>query len=313
VAYQTIYDAEVDGGFREEVGRFWAQVGEYFKENEAVIGFELMNEPFAGDVWLHPELLLPWQADLINLQPFYDTIVPMIRQTNQNHLIFFEPVTWSGEPLNDEKVGFVHAPGGYQYANQSVFSYHYYDPPNFGDKISYFQRRIKAANDLQVGAMLTEFSVDNNLAEMANTMSITESFQNSWIGWEYKEFAGSLPNGTCTGCGPGPWDANGTINWGIVKTLSRTYAQAVAGTVNQMVFDPNTPLFTLSYLVKKSCTKPTEIYFNEDLYYPLGYTCTVYPENSASCVLVSKNHIEVYHSTTINDNELLTITITAIK
>jgi len=294
---------------REEVGLFWSKVGEYFARNEAVIGFELINEPFAGDVWLNPDLLIPWQADKLNLQPFYDTIAQMIRQTDKNHLIFFEPVTWSSQPLNDEKVGFEHAPGGDLFANLSVFSYHYYDPPNFGDKQSYFQRRIKVASDLQVGAMLTEFSVDDNYPEMSNTISIAESFQNSWIGWEYKIFAGSLPNGTCTGCGPGPWYANGTINWGIVKTLSRTYAQAVAGTVNQTIFDDKTSLFTIAYFVKKSCTKPTEIYFNQDLYYPSGYTCTVTPSNSAQCVLVSKNHLEVYHSTNITNNELLTITI----
>jgi len=285
-------------------------VGQYFANYESVIGFELINEPFAGDVWGYPDLLIPWEADRNNLQPFYDTIVPMIRETNKNHLVFFEPVTWSSQPYNDEKVGFEHAPGGAQYSNQSVFSYHFYNPPNFGDKLSYFQRRTSAASDLQVGAMLTEFSVDDDLTNMADTASVAESFQNSWIGWEYKPFAGSLANGTCTGCGLGPWNANGTVNWGIVKTLSRTYAQAVAGTVTQSLFNSTTAAYTLSYKTKKSCTTPTEIYFNQPLHYPNGYQCTVTPSTSAQCILVSSNHLEVHHSSTLPDQTLITITVT---
>uniref|UniRef100_A0A6B2L361 Glycoside hydrolase family 5 domain-containing protein n=1 Tax=Arcella intermedia TaxID=1963864 RepID=A0A6B2L361_9EUKA len=309
VAYQQLYDPVSKGGMREEMGLFWQKVAQYFVNNQAVIGFEIINEPFAGDVWLYPDLLLPWIADSTNLQPFYDTIAPMIREANKNHLIFFEPVTWSGEPINDEKVGFDHAPGGEQFANQSVFSYHYYDPPNLGDKLSYFQRRTKVSEDLSVGAMLTEFSVDSNFTEMASTMATVESFQTSWIGWEYKAFAGSLPNGTCTGCGIGPWNPDGSLNVPMVKTLSRTYAQAVAGMVNQSIFDDKTAQYKLTYQVNKACKKPTEIYFNQELYYPKSYTCSVDPPNLAQCLLVSKNHLEVHHSPTIPDKQLLTITI----
>ncbi len=39
-----------------------------------------MNEPFAGDVFKDPLLMLPGVADLKNLQPFYDGIAPSIHE-----------------------------------------------------------------------------------------------------------------------------------------------------------------------------------------------------------------------------------------
>jgi len=163
-------------------------------------------------------------------------------------------------------VGFEHAPGGDQYAAQSVFSYHYYDPPNFGDKLTYFQKRTDSAKNLNVGAMVTEFYVGGDMPNMTDTINIIESFQTSWIGWEYKSFAG-LKNGTCTGCGTGPWNTNGTVNLDIVRHLSRTYAQSVAGEVVSSSFDINSAFYRLVYKTKKSCKLPTEIYFNQELFY----------------------------------------------
>ncbi len=89
-----------------------------------MLGFELMNEPFAGAVLRFPDLLLPGVAGARNLQPLYarspapplpmhvfllhralalffcdilrmyDAVGGGIRQVNQKHIIFYEPVDW---------------------------------------------------------------------------------------------------------------------------------------------------------------------------------------------------------------------------
>ena len=38
---------------------FWTRLATEFKDNEYVLGYELINEPWAGDVFAHPELLIP--------------------------------------------------------------------------------------------------------------------------------------------------------------------------------------------------------------------------------------------------------------
>ncbi len=48
-----------------------------------------------------------------------------------------------------------------------------------------------------------------------------------------------------------------------VATLSRTYAQAVAGVTKSMSFNTDSKLFTLVYTANISIALPTEIYLNE--------------------------------------------------
>jgi hypothetical protein len=52
--------------------------------------YELMNEPFGGDVWKDPLLWVPPFADAETLQPVFDTLATAIREVDRNHLIFFE-------------------------------------------------------------------------------------------------------------------------------------------------------------------------------------------------------------------------------
>jgi endoglycosylceramidase len=55
-------------GMREEFGLFWKQVADTFKDVDAVVGYELINEPFAGNAWKDWDLVWPWEADARNLQ-----------------------------------------------------------------------------------------------------------------------------------------------------------------------------------------------------------------------------------------------------
>jgi hypothetical protein len=58
--------------------------------------YELINEPWAGNYLADPTLILPGVAGAKNLQPLYEKIAKAIRSVDNNTLIFYEPVTWSG-------------------------------------------------------------------------------------------------------------------------------------------------------------------------------------------------------------------------
>ena len=55
---------------------------------------EIINEPFAGNFYADPLLLVPGVAGKKNLQRMYDHVAPSIRAHDRRHMIFFEPVTW---------------------------------------------------------------------------------------------------------------------------------------------------------------------------------------------------------------------------
>lgn len=70
-------------------------------------------QPWAGDIFGHPELLIPGVADKYRLQPAYDYIAEVIREVDKQTLIFFAAVTWD----DFVPAGFTHAPGGAEYSD----------------------------------------------------------------------------------------------------------------------------------------------------------------------------------------------------
>jgi hypothetical protein len=59
------------------------------------VGYELINEPFAGNLYDSAGVLLPGVAGKRNLEPLYDKASKAIRSKDCQTMIFWEPVTWS--------------------------------------------------------------------------------------------------------------------------------------------------------------------------------------------------------------------------
>ena len=72
-------------GLLDSMGGFWSTVAGYFKEDDNILGYELINEPWAGDVYADPGLILPTIADMKNLQPAYDHLNKAIRAKDDQH------------------------------------------------------------------------------------------------------------------------------------------------------------------------------------------------------------------------------------
>jgi endoglycosylceramidase len=56
-SWQSLYDNEQ--GVQDHFLLFWEQVAKKFRNNSHVLGYELINEPWAGDIYRHPDQLLP--------------------------------------------------------------------------------------------------------------------------------------------------------------------------------------------------------------------------------------------------------------
>ena len=91
-AFQALYD-DVDG-LQRAFGRFWADVATRFRGHPHVLGYELLNEPWAGDVYRHPELLSNESglADAVHLQPLYTYLHNAIRAVDNDTILFYEPM-----------------------------------------------------------------------------------------------------------------------------------------------------------------------------------------------------------------------------
>jgi endoglycosylceramidase len=103
-AYQNIYDNV--GGLADAFANYWKVVAKTLGHHPNIFGYEIMNEPFAGQVFDNPSLLLPGVADRLNLQKLYDKVSDAIREVDTKNLILYEGVTW-----DNFVTGFTHAPG----------------------------------------------------------------------------------------------------------------------------------------------------------------------------------------------------------
>ncbi|CAD7935306.1 unnamed protein product, partial [Amoebophrya sp. A25] len=100
------------------------------KGDAAVLGVELINEPFAGNIYSSPLRAVPRFTDGWNLQPAYDVVLAAhIRAVDPEALIFFAGVTWADVHDHAAYSGFSHTPDGNQFRDRSVLAHHYYAPP----------------------------------------------------------------------------------------------------------------------------------------------------------------------------------------
>ncbi|EAR97960.1 glycosyl hydrolase family cellulase (macronuclear) [Tetrahymena thermophila SB210] len=290
------------------MAQFWGKIAQTFKGNPFVLGYELINEPFAGNIFKNPLLLIPGFADRLRLQDAYEIIAQEIRKYDEDHIIFFEPVTWD----NMIKVGFTQPPGGNKYSDRSVLAYHYYNPPDFAMGL-FFNERNKDIQRLNVGGFLTEFFVSGgSFAENQKVMDMCDKYNQGWLGWIYKPYADPYRDeGRCTynnGTNGGFYYNNGTAVYEIVHTIVRTYASAIAGKSINQYFNNTSGEYQLEYRLCIECGQ-TEINYNAEHYYPQGFNIQI--SGNASYILTSDQVFVIPNSNSKN-NEVISVKITTV-
>ncbi|KAG0618715.1 hypothetical protein M758_4G087200 [Ceratodon purpureus] len=279
-AFQSLY--ENTWGWADLFARYWQVVASTFRNQPGVLGYELINEPWAGDMYHNPLLLVPGVADHYNLAPFYEKLQLAIRDVDPDRILFMETVTFE-----DVRCGFSSVPGGAQFQNRTVLSYHYYQPPNFMPRQA-IRERIRESKKLGCGAMLTEFFVADEAASESRSSSDSvdavlaeaDAHQQSWIGWEYKAFQ----NKTGSVVEQSMFTASGEVNLVLAKKLARTYPQAVMGSILSFSFDPISSDFSLSFVAGDADSsrgsgdgdlQSTQVFVHRSFYYPSGLAYSV--------------------------------------
>ena len=278
-AYQDLYDNH--NGMRDDMAAFWAASARVFRNTSSIIGYELINEPFAGNVYADPTLFLPGVAGAKNLQRLYDALSEAIRKLDSRHILFYEPVTW-GMIFNGSitGTGLDHVPGGRAYRNVSALSFHYYCDSFVSDYAGHpVLRRLlcdatvgplvmrAVQQDLQRlggSAMMTEgmaCDAESNSSEpeCARVMALLDDSLFSWTDYGDSQGATWLPSQAQQ------------ISW------ARTYAQAVQGTPTLMRFDNTTRDFQFCFAAAPEVDAVTEIFASTSYSYPSGRNVSTTP------------------------------------
>jgi endoglycosylceramidase len=231
---------------------YWNIVAKTFNSSNNVIGYEIINEPWPGNIYTNPKLLLPKYGDKIYLQSFYDKIFNNLSKSGylNDKLFFFEPVTWS---ING--VGFEHPPNNN--TRKNVLSYHCYFPPNLSAK-QIFRTRLNDLEKLNVAGFITEMGS----TKIYDIFDYTDPYFQSWTVWQYKKYSG------ITGDVSMFFNKNGTIA-NTRYLLNRSYPRAICGHGTYFDFNITSKKVVLRYINNPDCGSNTELYIS---LMPVNYT-----------------------------------------
>jgi len=257
-----------------------------------VLGYDLLNEPLNGNFFTDPHRLIPGYLDQTVLQPLYQSLHDVIIAADPGAILMYEPT-----PFPDTYPVYIHFEGGVHPSGftrgpardrveHQALSYHIYscgfaatcdrtgDAPADCKDCDDFAKaavttRYEDANRVGGGIFLTEFGAcsgsEGCIAEIRRVLSFADSAFHSWAYWQFK-----YNHDITTVSGPleGFYKTDGSLQTAKVAALSRTYAPVIAGTPQEMTYEPHTGAFRFRYNVQQATAHlPTEVFLNRDLNY----------------------------------------------
>jgi len=238
---------------------------ERFKDHPAVIGYDLMNEPYPG---YHRPVMFESQV----LKPFYERLAASIRTIDKENWIFFEPVAIGINQGLPSSLGVVKdsRPEG---ARLAYFPHLYTIDLDASGKYCGNPGWIKLWESMRLsetekqGAplLIGELGVMNNVAGagkyLDEAMAMADRSTSGWAYWSYDA------------------DMMGVINadkseQAKMNNLIRVYPKAVAGYPVSYGYDPDTRIFKLTFK-EAGINAPTEIYIPARRFYPDGWKLSV--------------------------------------
>ncbi|GBD26281.1 Cellulase/esterase CelE [bacterium HR30] len=256
----------------------WQFVARFFRDHPAVLGYDLMNEPFAGSAasaqWGplrvgDPERSRVFEQTL--LRRFYLRLIAAIRAVDTEKWIFYEPLALpanNGGPsfigkLDDPRAGsprLVYAP--HLYGIEPELNNHF-DPKSTPEMDAWHRQRRLEVEALGEPLIVGEFGLPwtaggDPKGYLRKTLSVIDDVASGWFYWSYD---------------PGSWGpvyGPALEESPIVDLLVQPYALRVAGYPLRFGYNPDERRFTLEFRDEPRVTAPTEIFIPSRVY-PLGW------------------------------------------
>lgn len=147
----------------------WGALAEHFKDNPAVAGYDILNEP--GE---HAELTTKKHWD------FFDKVYKEIRAVDAEHIVMFESC-WDGKDFPQ--------PTAYGWEN-CVYSVHNYSWiwGSVEGNLQTYQDKIDGMDimEFNVPVYMGEFNCFNNEESWTTTLELLNQVEWSWTSWTYK-------------------------------------------------------------------------------------------------------------------------------
>jgi len=289
--------------------KFWGAVAATLGNAPHLLAYELLNEPSGicldGSASCVKATGLPFSNDVERnlLTPMYRSAAKAIRDAGGKQTIMYEATTLP-------KVGAEVFPGPVlEDDDQQALAYHIYCAPGDGKNIvaatacnvlqnTYYETYFPWLDKYKTAGFLSEFGAIQGDASLSSGRKELDHLNNllaqadlklqGWAYWQMKKFHDI----TTANSDESLYSDDGELWVDKLKALSRTYAQATAGPITKMEFNPDGAVFQLDFTLTVT-SAPTEIYLNEDYHYPNGHKVTVTPEGCFDITSPMRNYIHL--------------------
>ncbi len=290
-AFDNFWDAEgPNADLQAHYAMTWAHVAERFRDHPAVLGYDVINEPFPGSDFDAVEAIIRRSPadggrskthDETKLGPFYARMIAAIRTADPDNFIFVEPrfgAPGNGSPtylpvLEDPRAAdgaaparLVWAPHLYSTATEANGGY------SLGDRTlgAWAAQRLdeygRYGQPLVIGEFGGAWGWTNFDAFVADALDTADALGAGWAWWSF--------------------DPGGPTSWSIFDRttgednplaglLVRPYPRAIAGTPVSWSFDATTRRFELVFRAKAGVTGATEVYVPAARDYAGGFDVTM--------------------------------------
>jgi len=247
----------------------WQHVAERFSNNPYVIGYDLMNEPWGGDLL---KTFITGDFEKYQLSAFYDRLIPAMREADPDAYIFFEPapapVTF-GAPsrlpvIEDTRLDsrIVYAPHCYPFDTHEGTGYTAGSRSQLRDWER--NRRFEVNKHGGIPLVCGEFGLAANQDGFEDYMKdVLRMFDRNLWNWTYW----SNDRG---GWSPLDPDLQETP---VLPFLVRPYPKATSGTLLSFEYKFNTGVFSMDF-ISMNTGMPTEIFIPER-HFPDGWEIEV--------------------------------------
>jgi endoglycosylceramidase len=246
-------------GIQDRYAAAWRHVAERFADDPAVLGYDLLNEPWPGTAW--QQCANPAgcpQFDAV-MSAFVKRVLSSIRAADPGTLVFYEPQVLfnNGSDTNLANFGDPHAGMSFHdyclAASEGGAGYSEACRQNDSLVFQNAEKRSKATGD---ALLLTEFGATDNRSTLDGVLTLADQNMMSWQEWHYC----GCDDPTTTGSGdtqaivldPAKPPTGANLKTATLDAIARPYPRSVAGTPESWSFDPGTRAFALAFTPKRA-------------------------------------------------------------
>lgn len=262
-------------GLQDRFAAAWRHVAQRFRQNPAVLGYELLNEPWPGSNWFDCPVGCP-DFDA-KLEAFYRRVDNAIRSVDRKTLVWYEP---------NVEFNFGYPTSLTSFGPRSGFSFHDYCLTNEAAGCSSHETAMANADqyaaDTGDALLMTEWGATSSVSSLGEMVRLSDQHMLSWMHWAYclcSDPTGALDEGIFE-------EASGPLGGAnlaapVLDTLVEPYPQLIAGTPRAWSFDRSSRTFRFEYGTRSAdgtrrfgAGSLTEI-ATPALNYPTGYAAHV--------------------------------------